>query len=84
MEQGVARGNLLDALRSVKRNRGSPGIDGLPGEEVPGHLREHGPRIRAVVLAGRYRPSPVKRVEIPKPGGGVRNLGIPTALDRFI
>jgi RNA-directed DNA polymerase len=84
MEQVVERGNLLAALRRVKRNAGSPGIDGMTVAALPGYLREHWPRIRAALLAGTYRPQPVKRVEIPKPGGGVRNLGIPTVLDRFI
>jgi len=80
----VARGNLLVALALVKRNGGSPGVDGLTVEELPGYLREHWPRIRAALLAGTYQPQPVKRVEIPKPGSGVRKLGIPTGLDRFI
>jgi RNA-directed DNA polymerase len=84
MEQVVERGNLLAALRRVKRNGGSPGTDGMTVEELPGYLREHWPRIREALLAGTYRPSPVKRVEIPKPGGGVRKLGIPTVLDRFV
>jgi RNA-directed DNA polymerase len=84
MEQVVERGNLLAALRRVKRNGGSPGIDGMTVEELPGYLREHWPTIRAALLAGTYRPQPVKRVEIPKPGGGVRQLGVPTVLDRFI
>ena len=84
MEQVVERGNLRAALRRVKRNAGSPGIDGMTVEELPGYLREHWPRIREGLLAGTYRPSPVKRVEIPKPGGGVRKLGIPTVLDRFV
>jgi RNA-directed DNA polymerase len=84
MERVVERGNLLAALRRVKRNGGSPGIDGMTVEELPGYLREHWPQIRAALTAGTYRPSPAKRVEIPKPGGGVRKLGIPTALDRFI
>jgi RNA-directed DNA polymerase len=84
MERVVERGNLLAALRRVKRNGGSPGIDGMTVEELPGYLREHWPQIRAALIAGTYRPSPVKRVEIPKPGGGVRKLGMPTVLDRFI
>jgi RNA-directed DNA polymerase len=84
MERGVERGHLLAALRRVKRNGGSPGIDGRTVEELPGYLREHWLRIREGLLAGTYRPSPVKRVESPKPGGGVRKLGIPTGLDRFI
>src|SRR5262245_34899741 len=84
MEQAVERGNLLAALRRVKRNGGSPGIDGMTVEELSGYLREHWPQIRAALLAGTYQPNPVKWVEIPKPGGGVRKLGIPTVLDRFI
>jgi RNA-directed DNA polymerase len=84
LEQVVERGNLLAALRRVKRNGGRPGIDGMTVEEVPGYLREHWPTIRAALLAGTYRPQPVKRVEIPKPGGGGRQLGVPTVLDRFI
>jgi len=77
MERVVERGNLLAALRRVKRNGGSPGIDGMTVEELPGYLREHWPRIREGLRAGTYRPSPVKQVEIPKPGGGVRKLGMP-------
>jgi RNA-directed DNA polymerase len=84
MERVVERGNLLAALRRVKRNGGSPGIDGMTVEELPGSLRERWSRIREVLLGGTYRPSPVKRVEIPKPGGGVRKLGMPTARDRCI
>ena len=84
MERVVARGNLLAALRRVKRNGGNPGIDGMTVEALPGYLREHWSRIREVWLAGTYRPKPVRRVEVPKPGGGVRKLGMPTALDRFI
>ena len=84
MERVVERGNLRAALRRVKRNSGNPGIDGMTVEELPGYLREHGPQIREALRAGTYRPQPVKRVEIPKPGGGVRKLGIPTVLDRFI
>jgi RNA-directed DNA polymerase len=84
MERVVERGNLLAALRRVKRNGGSPGIDGMTVEELSGYLREQWPQIREALLAGTYRPQPVKRVEIPKSGGGVRKLGIPTGLDRFI
>jgi RNA-directed DNA polymerase len=84
MERVVERGNLLAALRRVKRNGGSPGSDGRTVEELPGYLREHWPQIREALLAGTYRPQPVKRVEIPKPGGGVRQLGVPTVVDRFI
>jgi RNA-directed DNA polymerase len=84
MERVVARGNLLAALARVKRNGGSPGVDGRTVEALPGYLREHWPQIREALLAGTYRPRPVKRVEIPKPGGGVRKLGVPIVLDRFI
>ena len=84
MERVVERPNLLKALARVKTNAGSPGIDGRTVEELPAYLRQHWPAIRASLLAGTYHPKPVKRVEIPKPGGGVRKLGIPTVLDRFL
>jgi RNA-directed DNA polymerase len=84
MEAVCERPNLQAALKRVRRNAGSPGIDGMTVEELPGHLRVHWPRLREELLAGRYRPQPVKRVAIPKPGGGERELGIPTVLDRFI
>jgi len=78
------RENCKQALRRVKANKGSPGIDGMTVEQLPGHLKEHWPAIREQLLGGTYKPQPVKRVEIPKPDGGVRKLGIPTVLDRFI
>ena len=84
MDRIVERGNLVRALKRVRTNRGSPGMDGMTVDELPDHLREHWPAIREQLLAGRYQPSAVQRVEIPKPGGGVRQLGIPTVLDRFI
>jgi RNA-directed DNA polymerase len=84
MERVVERPNLLRALARVKANGGSPGIDGMTVEELHGYLQQHWPTLRASLLAGTYRPSPVRRVEIPKPGGGVRKLGIPTVLDRFL
>ncbi len=84
MEEVVERANLKEALKRVKANRGSPGVDGMTVQQLPGYLREHWPAIREQVLRGTYRPQPVKRVEIPKPDGGVRQLGIPTVLDRFI
>lgn len=84
MEWIVERGNLVRALKRVRANQGSPGGDGRTVEELPAYLREHWPVIREQLLTGRYQPSVVKRVEIPKPGGGVRRLGIPTVLDRFI
>jgi len=84
MEEVCDRANLLRALRRVKSNQGSPGIDGMKVGELPGYLKQHWPAIREQLLSGTYRPQPVRRVEIPKPGGGVRKLGIPTVLDRFI
>ena len=84
MERVVEGGNLRRALKRVQQNGGSPGVDGLTVEELPDHLRARWPVIREQLLAGRYQPSVVKRVEIPKSGGGVRMLGIPTVLDRFI
>ena len=83
-EHVVERHNLLTALARVKANGGSPGIDRMTVEELPDSLRQHWPEIRAELLAGSYRPSPVRRVEIPKPGGGVRKLGMPTVRDRLI
>jgi len=84
MERVVEGGNLRRALKRVQQNEGSPGVDGLTVEDLPAYLREHWSMIRERLLMGRYQPSVVKRVEIPKPGGGVRMLGIPTVLDRFI
>jgi len=84
MERIVEGGNLRRALKRVQQNEGSPGVDGLTVEELPAYLRDHWPAIREQLLTGRYQPSVVKRAEIPKPGGGVRMLGIPTVLDRFI
>jgi RNA-directed DNA polymerase len=84
MEEVVARENLKEALKRVKANKGSPGVDGMTVHALPDHLKEHWPAIREQLLRGTYKPQPVKRVEIPKPDGGVRKLGIPTVLDRFI
>jgi RNA-directed DNA polymerase len=84
MARVVGRGNPFAARRRVKRHAGGPGIDGMTVEEWPGCLRQHWPRIRAALVAGTYRPQPVKRAEIPKPGGGVRGLGVPPVRDRFI
>lgn len=84
MEQVVARGNMLAALKRVERNGGAPGIDGIPTERLRDQIRAEWPRIREELLTGTYRPMPVRRVEIPKPGGGKRLLGIPTAMDRLI
>jgi RNA-directed DNA polymerase len=84
MEAVCERENCKQALRRVKANKGSPGIDGMSVEQLSGHLKEHWPTIRQQLLSGTYKPQPVRRVEIPKPDGGVRKLGIPTVLDRFI
>jgi RNA-directed DNA polymerase len=84
MERVVEGGNLRRALKRVQQNEGSPGVDGLTVEELPADLKQRWPAIREQLLTGRYQPSAVKRVEIPKPGGGMRMLGIPTVLDRFI
>jgi len=84
MEAVCERENLKKALRRVKANKGSPGVDGMTVEQLPEYLRAHWPQHRDELLRGTYRPSPVRRVEIPKPDGGVRKLGVPTALDRFV
>lgn len=83
-ERIFSRPNLFAALERVRRNKGAPGIDEMTVEELPDHLRRHWLGIRAKLDKGTYVPSPVKRVEIPKPGGGVRLLGIPTVQDRMI
>ena len=84
LEQVLSRDNLLQALDRVKANRGAPGIDGMTTRQLPEYLKEHWPAIRESLTSGTYQPSPVRRVEIPKPGGGERLLGIPTVLDRLI
>ncbi len=84
MERVVERGNVVMALKRVQKNKGSPGIDGMTVEALRDHLRETWPALREQLLAGAYRPQPVKRQLIPKSDGGERELGIPTALDRFI
>jgi len=84
METAVCRENLKAALRRVRKNKGSPGIDGMTTEELLPYLWGNWERIRGELLAGTYQPSPVKRQQIPKSGGGVRELGIPTVLDRLI
>jgi group II intron reverse transcriptase/maturase len=84
MEAIVERENLKKALAQVQRNKGAPGIDGMSFEDLAPYLKEHWPTIRAQLLDGSYKPQPVRRVEIPKPTGGTRPLGIPTVLDRFI
>lgn len=84
MEKVVSRPNLLSALKRVRKNKGSPGIDGMTVGVLPAFLIAHWARIREELLTGTYRPAAIRRVEIPKSGGGVRELGIPTVLDRFI
>lgn len=84
LEQVLARDNMWAALRRVEANAGSAGVDGMTVEELPGYLKQHWPHIREEILAGRYQPQQVLRREIPKGGGGVRKLGIPTVLDRLI
>jgi RNA-directed DNA polymerase len=84
MEAVCERDNLKKALRRVKANKGSPGVDGMTVEQLPDYLWAHWPQHREELLQGTYTPSPVRRVEIPKPDGGVRKLGVPTALDRFV
>src|SRR5215468_5719826 len=85
MEEICERENLREALQRVKGNRGSAGVDGMTVDDLSVHLKAHWPAIREQLLSGTYKPKPVRRVEIPKPdGGGVRKLGIPTVLDRFV
>ncbi len=84
MEVICERENCRRALTRVKANKGSPGVDGMTVQELSGYLQHRWPAIRDQLLRGTYKPQPVKRVEIPKPDGGVRKLGIPTVLDRFI
>ena len=79
MEEVVERENLKEALKRVKANKGSPGVDGMTVHALPDYLKEHWPAIREQMLSGSYKPHPVRRKEIRKPdGGGVRKLGIPT------
>ena len=84
MEQVVTQDNATVAWEAVTRNAGAPGIDGMTTGQLRDHIRQHWETIRTKLLAGTYVPSPVRRVEIPKPNGGMRLLGIPTVLDRWI
>lgn len=79
-----SRSNLFRALERVQANGGAAGVDGMTVEELPEHLKAHWPSIREKLETGAYEPSPVRRVEIPKPSGGVRLIGIPTVQDRLI
>jgi RNA-directed DNA polymerase len=84
MEEVCGRENCKQALKRVKANKGSAGVDGMTVQQLPEFLKQHWPAIREQLLSGTYKAQPVRRVEIPKPDGGVRKLGIPTVLDRFI
>src|SRR6266700_1711682 len=84
MEEVCERENLKEAWRQVKGNKGSAGVDGITVNQLTDYLKQHWPVIREQLLSGTYEPKPVRRVEIPKPDGGVRKLGIPTVLDRLI
>ena len=84
MEKILSRDNMFEALKRVKANKGVGGIDGISVEEIDQYLRENWVDIRDKIRRRKYRPQPVRRVEIPKPNGGVRNLGIPTVVDRVI
>ena len=84
MEEVCKPENLKEALRQVKANKGSAGIDSMTVDQLADYLKQHWPAIREQLLSGTYEPKPVRRVEIPKPDGGVRKLGIPTVLDRFV
>ena len=84
MMQVLAKENLKQTLKQVKRNKGAAGADGMTVEELPMYLQQHWPELKAQLLAESYRPKPVLRVEIPKPDGRKRKLGIPTVVDRFI
>jgi RNA-directed DNA polymerase len=83
-EKVFSRANLFAALERVQSNKGAAGVDGMSVKELPAHLKAHWVNIRAKLDEGKYQPSPVRRVEIPKAGGGVRQLGIPTVQDRLI
>ncbi|MCM3716699.1 group II intron reverse transcriptase/maturase [Halalkalibacter oceani] len=84
LDQILSRENLLQALKRVESNKGSPGIDGMTTESVRSYLMENWDSLRKEIMEGTYRPQPVRRVDIPKPSGGVRKLGIPTVVDRLI
>src|SRR5689334_11105554 len=84
MEEVCSRENLVRAWKRVRRNKGSPGVDGMTIDDARDYLREHWPSIRSQLLDGIYQPQPVKRVEIPKPDGRVRKLGVPCVVDRLI
>ena len=80
----LSRDNMMQALKKVKANKGAGGVDGIGVDEIDDYLKEHWLSIKERILKRKYKPKPVLRVEIPKPGGGMRNLGIPTVVDRVI
>ena len=84
LEEVLERSNMLLALKRVTSNKGSHGVDGMKTDELREHVRKHWSTIKAKILESKYNPSPVRRVEIPKPDGGIRLLGIPTVQDRLI
>lgn len=84
LERVLSRPNMQQAWQRVKANHGAPGVDDMSVDQFPADARDNWPQIRQALLAGTYQPKPVKRVEIPKPTGGLRPLGIPTVLDRLI
>lgn len=84
MEEVLDQSNLNLAYKRVCKNKGSAGVDGMTVDELSDYLKKYGQMIRNQLLNGNYKPMPVRRVEIPKPDGGVRQLGIPTVVDRFI
>jgi len=84
MEIILERENMLRALKRVRQNKGAPGVDGMTVDQLPAYLKRHWPKVKQALLEGYYKPFPVRRKDIPKPDGGMRPLGIPTALDRLI
>ena len=84
MDKILSRDNMMLALKKVKANKGAAGVDGIGVDDIDDYLKEHWPSIKERIQKRKYKPNPVLRVEIPKPGGGVRNLGIPTVVDRVI
>ncbi len=84
LESMLSNENIMEAYKQVKRNKGAPGIDGMTINELKGYLDENIDTIREQIRTRKYKPSPVRRVEIPKSGGGVRNLGVPTVIDRVV
>ncbi|MBF0700117.1 reverse transcriptase domain-containing protein, partial [Streptococcus danieliae] len=84
LDKILSRNNMLEAYHQVKRNKGYAGIDGVTIEEMDNFLRQHWRETKELIKQRKYKPQPVLRVEIPKPNGGVRNLGIPTVMDRMV